>query len=134
MKKLLISLAAVVLFGAGCVDQYRAPASPKQMPSATAPTAGPSQPKIARIEMVPGGYNPAELEVEVGTNVVFENKDSRPRWPASGVHATHEICPGFDPLGSVAPGSIFSHIFTEKKTCPFHDHFTPNLKGKLIVR
>lgn len=136
MKKLLLSLAAVALVGAGCAYKVNVPTAKEAAPQeeAQAPVANLNEPQVFRVQMVPGGFNPAQFEVLVGTNVVFENKDTAARWPASGVHPTHQLCPGFDALGSVAPGSFYSHIFTEKKECPFHDHLSPNLRGKLSVK
>lgn len=136
MKKLLLSLAAVALVGAGCAYKPSTPAAERSASEqgAEAPATNPNEPQVLRVQMVPGGFNPAQFEVAVGTNVVFENKDTVPRWPASGIHPTHQLCPGFDPESSIAPGSFYSHIFTEKKECPFHDHLLPNLRGKLSVK
>jgi hypothetical protein len=70
----------------------------------------------------------------VGTSVLFINKDASPRWPASGIHPTHQSCPGFDSLRGLQPGQSYSFTFTEKKTCPMHDHLNPQVRGSIIIQ
>jgi len=89
--------------------------------------------KTHKIEMTPTGFEPKELIIKKGDKVEFVNKDSRKRWPASGVHPTHLICRGFDSLEGIGAGATYSFTFNEAKTCPFHDHLFPNLFGKIIV-
>lgn len=83
--------------------------------------------------MTASGLQPANLTIKVGDAVVFENRDTRQHWPASGVHPTHLLCPGFDALRPMSPGETYSHTFTEAKECPMHDHPIPTLMGKIIV-
>ena len=85
------------------------------------------------VEMTSVGFSPSSVAVKKGTMVIFVNKDSRPRWPASAVHPMHLCDPGFDSLDSVAPGDSFSFTASVAKTCGFHDHLNPGLRGTLIV-
>lgn len=79
------------------------------------------------------GFTPSALSIRVGDTVVFKNDDTRTRWPASGVHPTHLLCPGFDALAPMANGAMYSRTFTEAKDCPMHDHLIPSLRGKITV-
>lgn len=90
-------------------------------------------PKTHKVEMTSAGFSPKELKIKKGDAVEFVNKDSRQRWPASGVHPAHQMCPGFDALKQMSPGETYSFTFNETKTCPMHDHMMPNLFGKIIV-
>lgn len=65
--------------------------------------------------------------------MVFKNDDTRDRWPASAVHPTHQVCPGFDAIGGVKPGESYYYAFTVAKECPFHDHLIPSLRGKITI-
>ena len=69
--------------------------------------------EIAVIEMVPGGFLPSEITIDVNSSVIFINKDSQPRWPASNVHPAHDLYPEFDPRKNIDPGQ--SWAFKPKK-------------------
>lgn len=85
------------------------------------------------VEITAGGFAPSELKIKVGATVKFTNRDSELHWPASGVHPTHEICPGFDALKGLAKDESYSFTFTAAKICPFHDHLNPSVKGTIVV-
>lgn len=88
---------------------------------------------IKKVEITSAGFAPSTLEIKASTTVQFINRDSAPHWPASGVHPTHEICPGFDSLKGLATGESYSVTFKEVKTCPMHDHLNPSITGSIIV-
>lgn len=100
-------------------------------PSAEIPAL--SAAKTHTISMAPNGFSPSELAIKAGDTVVFRNDDARDRWPASATHPTHQVCPGFDAIGGVKPGKIYSYTFAEAKDCPFHDHLVPSLRGKITI-
>ena len=85
------------------------------------------------VNMTSSGFSPKELIIKAGDSVEFINKDTRNWWPASGVHPTHQICPGFDSLKGLKPGETYSHTFSEAKECPMHDHLKANMFGKITV-
>ena len=85
------------------------------------------------VEMVSGGFSPADVIVTKGTVVRFINKDSKPHQPASASHPTHFCYPGFDSLKPVAPGDSFSFTAGVAKICGFHDHLNTGLRGTLTV-
>jgi len=85
------------------------------------------------VEITAAGFAPATLKIKIGTTVRFVNRDENPHWPASDVHPTHQICPGFDALKGLVKGESYSFTFKEAKKCPMHDHLNPSLKGEIIV-
>lgn len=85
------------------------------------------------ISMDDTGFSPATLSVAVGTTVVFVNDGQALHWPASAVHPTHEVLPGFDSKKGIATGDRYSYTFTEAGTWRFHDHLNPQLTGTIIV-
>ena len=138
------TLAAMLLLGAGCAS------TPSSTPEATPPVTTPSPqdavgpvneeelPVTFAIEegsivMNENGFSPATITVPKGTLVVFSNKGSRPHWPASAVHPTHELLPGFDALRGIAPGESYSFTFTKAGTWKYHDHLNPSRTGSVTV-
>lgn len=89
--------------------------------------------EVAVIEMVPDGFIPSEITIDVNSSVIFINKDKELRWPASNVHPTHNIYPEFDPKKPIAPQE--SWAFKPKKVgeWKFHDHLFPHMRGVLTV-
>lgn len=90
-------------------------------------------PKNQEVAMTADGFSPVSLTVPSGTTVLFVNKDTVGHWPASGVHPTHQVCPGLDALRIVQPGESYSFKFVDAKTCPIHDHLNPSIKGSITV-
>ena len=86
------------------------------------------------IEMTQAGFAPSTLEIEVGDTVEFVNKDSSPHWPASGMHPTHLLCPGFDSLKGMNQNETYSFMFNVAKDCPMHDHLNAALRGMISVK
>lgn len=109
------------------------PTSAQTSPSPTpSPTSAPEG-ATYHIIMDKKGFTPAKRTIKTGDTVIFDNKDTRPHWPASDLHPTHLLCLGFDSQGGIAPGASYAYTFTEAKTCTMHDHLNPGLKGEIIV-
>lgn len=88
------------------------------------------------IRMRGNQFVPAELAITLGDEVVFVNDDAVEHWPASGMHPTHLLCPGFDSLRGLKQGESYSHVFNEFQnngTCPMHDHMMPKMFGKITI-
>ncbi|MBI4281025.1 hypothetical protein HY628_02400 [Candidatus Uhrbacteria bacterium] len=117
-QHLLLALFLFPLLAAGCVRS-------------TAPSPAASQGSV--IVYRDGVFEPRELRVAAGATVTFKNEGTRPVWPASGIHPTHLICPGFNALRSLGAGETYQFTFTEKKICPFHNHLSATENGRIIV-
>lgn len=111
-----------------------APASAPK-PAASTPKSSVTKPAgpVVTVEMVPDAFSPQTLAIALGTTVRFVNKDKVARWPASGLHPVHDICPGFDSKQSIKPGGSYSFTFTVAKQCPMHDHLNPAIRGIIVV-
>lgn len=108
-------------------------AAPSAAPTpAASPTPSASSEQV--IEITSQGFSPSAVTVPVNTAVRFVNRDSVPRWPASGVHPTHQVCPGFDALEPVQPGASYTFTFRAAKACPMHDHLNPETRGTITVQ
>lgn len=85
------------------------------------------------IEMTSNGFEPNEVTVDENSTLIFLNRDSNARWPASNVHPTHDLYPQFDPQKAIEPGG--SWAFKPKKAgeWKYHDHLKPHFRAILIV-
>ncbi len=85
------------------------------------------------IKLIPGGFEPNNLQVKLGDIISFINQDSVDRWPASDIHPTHAIYPEFDPKKAIEPNRSWSFKFNKAGTFKFHDHLNPYLDGTIVV-
>ena len=97
-------------------------------------TDKPAASPLKGITIKSDGFVPSIITVSPGTKVIFINVDDALHWPASDVHPTHGICPGFDSQKPLAKNGTYAFTFTEAKTCPFHDHLNPSLRGSVVVK
>lgn len=140
----IVAIAGYYIFGRPAVAPVPAPTPALTPPPAFTPAPGPTptqvpaptptpQGRTFTISMTAEGFSPQSLTIKMGDRVVFRNDDTKSRWPASAIHPTHQVCPGFDALRPMASAESYSHTFTQAKECPFHDHLTPSLRGKITV-
>lgn len=85
------------------------------------------------IEMTPDGFMPSEITIDENSSIIFVNKDTKIRWPASNVHPTHELYPEFDPKKPISTGE--SWPFNPKRVGEwrYHDHLSPHIRGVINV-
>ena len=79
------------------------------------------------------GFEPATVTIRQGDTVTFINDSTKPDWPASNVHPTHQIYSEFDPKRPLAAGESWSFTFTKVGEWKFHDHLQANVTGLIIV-
>ena len=89
--------------------------------------------QVAVIEMTPNGFEPQEVTIDEYSSVIFINKDTEARWPASNVHPTHEIYPEFDPRKVIAPGKSWPFKPKKNGEWKYHDHMLPHMRGVIVV-
>jgi plastocyanin len=79
------------------------------------------------------GFEPSELTINLGDTVRFTTTRSKPFWPASNLHPTHEIYPQFDPKHPIAANDTFSFKFDQAGSWRYHDHLYPGFTGVINV-
>lgn len=131
MKKIIgVLLVVVILVGGGWyVSKFR-PGT--QVVSNQETGQAPSNSVV--ITMRQDDYDPSEITIKKGTTVVFVNKSSDWRWPASNLHPTHDIYPEFDPKEPVAPEKSWSFRFDRAGAWRMHDHLAPYITGTITVQ
>jgi plastocyanin len=80
------------------------------------------------------GFHPQTLTIKAGDTVKFENKSSDDAWPASNVHPTHLLYPGFDAKKPLLPGDTYSFTFTKTGSWGYHNHLEPDIQGTIVVQ
>ena len=90
------------------------------------------------ITITAAGANPKNIQVALGSRVLFINNDTRPHWMASDPHPEHTDCPEFDQVGTLLPNqSRETGNLVTPRTCGFHDHDNPTstaLQGQVTIR
>jgi plastocyanin len=81
-----------------------------------------------------GGFEPRSITVDRGGTVTWVNDSGDDAWPASDVHPTHQLLPGFDPKRVVTSGESWSYTFGAPGRHPYHNHLAPENKGVVVVR
>ena len=87
------------------------------------------------VTVAEGAVRPRIVTIERGATVTWVNgKQSDDAWPASNVHPTHELLPGFDARRGLPPGERWSYTFDRKGRWTYHDHLAPETTGVVVVR
>jgi plastocyanin len=107
--------------------------------SPSVPSPG-STPSVATntVTITSNGANPRNIQIALGTRVLFVNNDTRSHNMTSDPHPDHSDCPDIDQVGFLAPGqSRETGNLVVARTCGFHDHDNPsqqNLQGQIVIR
>jgi plastocyanin len=80
------------------------------------------------------GFQPQTLTINAGDMVKWENDSSDDAWPASNVHPTHLLYPGFDAKKPLLPGDSYSFTFTKTGNWGYHNHLEPDVQGTIVVK
>jgi hypothetical protein len=80
----------------------------------------------ATISLTANGPVPADVRIEPTQRVRIVNNDSRPHQLNTNPHNLHTDCPANNSI-VLNPGQSFdTGIFSEVKTCGYHDHLLPD--------
>lgn len=90
-------------------------------------------PKTWTIEHTDNRFIPSEIKIKKGDTVTWTNRDSSQAWPASAVHPSHQVYPGFDALKSLSNGESYSFKFDRVGSWKYHNHLNPSVTGAVIV-
>lgn len=118
MKKLII-IGIIVILGIGIYFALKGAYSPP----AYSPPAG--QPK-EEVSIKSFSFNPAILNIKIGTKATWTNQDSASHTVTSdsGTELNSD---------SFSQGKSYSHIFENAGTFEYHCSIHPSMKGKVIV-
>ncbi len=145
MKTIAAWVLPGLLLVSGCTSAIGdAPTSPTQTTSTSTTTPPPTggtpapEPPALTITVTRDGVSPPLLNVPVGARVTFTNADTRPHDFSGGPDPSHPECPEIDEAGFVAAGqSRQTGVFTEARSCQFHDHTfigVAAFMGRLVIQ
>lgn len=80
-----------------------------------------------------GNFSPASAKVKKDRKVIWTNRSQHSVWPASALHPTHQVYPGFDALRGIGFGEEYSFKFDRLGTWIYHDHLNPSKTGTVEV-
>jgi plastocyanin len=105
--------------------------------SSPAPTPAPVPVATNTITITSSGVSPKNVQIAVGSRVLFINNDSRSHNMQSDPHPEHTDCPELETVGFLSPGqSHETKNFVTARTCGFHDHddfSQQNLQGSIVI-
>lgn len=96
-------------------------------------TPSPETSEAATMGMDETGFSPQTITVKAGTTVSFVNNGQAKHWPASAVHPTHQVLPGFDAKRGLETGETYAFTFTQTGTWACHDHLNPRFTCSITV-
>jgi plastocyanin len=85
------------------------------------------------VNMRADSFEPSTLTINKGETVEFKNESGDDKWPASNVHPTHELYPGFDAQEPVLDGDSYEFTFDRAGRWGYHDHLKPDIHGTIVV-
>ena len=122
-------IIVVALSIAGCGSSSTSPSSV---------AASPPPVSSNTITITSSGVNPKNIQVALGSRVLFINNDTRSHNMASDPHPSHDDCPELNQVGFLSPGqSRETGNLVTARTCGFHDHddfSQQNLQGSITIR
>ena len=90
------------------------------------------------ITITSAGASPRNIEIALGSRVLFVNNDSRSHNMTSDPHPAHDDCPDLNQVGFLAPGqNRETGNLVTPRTCGFHDHDNPSqglLTGQIVIK
>ncbi len=138
LNKIIIAAIALLLLVGGFVllkgafRKNMASNNPTQTQTTT--TTNPkTQEKSVTIKLDKTGFNPASVDVGVGTRVVFINESGEMATVNSDDHPIHTKFP-FLNLGEFGNGSSVQAVFDKAGTFTYHNHLNPSQKGTIVVK
>lgn len=106
---------------------------PEALPSLASPLDISEDPAVV-ISMEDGSFAPSTSTIAVGETIQFRNTGQNDKWPASDPHPVHTLHAGFDAGRSIVPGGAWSFRFDVRGSWGYHDHLSPNVRGRIVVR
>jgi plastocyanin len=103
------------------------------------PTSPSGPPVVTNtITISAAGATPKNVQVALGSRVLFINNDARSHNMTSDPHLDHNDCPDLNQVGFLAPGqSRETGNLVVVRTCGFHDHDDPGttaLQGSITIK
>lgn len=142
MRKNLITILIIVFVAGAAYFGFKLYSGTKSAPTSvseqkTAVTVPQTAPAVSSktwtVEYKNKKFVPSEIKIKKGDTVTWTNGGSSPIWPASAIHPTHQVYPGFDVLKGLNTGESYSFTFGKVGSWRYHDHLNPSVTGVVEV-
>ncbi len=84
------------------------------------------------ISITGSAFSPSTITIAAGTTVTWTNNSGGEARISSDPHPTHTDLPGLD-SSSLANGGTYSFTFTQVGSWGYHNHFSPTMRGTVVV-
>ena len=92
------------------------------------------QPRTYTVFYGLGVFSPTNIRIHVGDSVRFQNDGNAPiRVVSDSTNGTLDLT-GFESVGDIPPGSIFTYTFSQSGIFGYNNAHRPNEEGTVIVR
>lgn len=92
------------------------------------------QPRTYTVFYGLGVFSPTNIRVHVGDSVRFQNDGKVPlRVVSDSTNGVLDLA-GFDSVGDIPPGSVFTYTFSQPGIFGYHNVMSPDEEGTVIVR
>ncbi len=125
-------IVLVILVGITFISTQNKSKTTTQIKTQTNTTTKNNTESSTTVLLTANGYEPAEIKIKAGAQVVWTNKSGNTATVNSDNHPAHLLWP-FLNLGTFKNGETVSVIFDKAGTYTYHNHFNPTQKGKVIV-
>lgn len=92
------------------------------------------QPRVYTVFYGLGVFSPTNIRVHVGDSVRFQNDSKLSVRIASDVTDSKPDLPGFDSVGEIQPGGVFTYTFSAAGIFGYHNVKDSMEEGTVIVR
>ena len=123
---LLVFAVAVIYFARRNPDLANGSPNPK-------PTTS-RQPRIYTVFYGLGVFSPTNIRIHIGDSVRFQNDGKVSIRVASDITNGTPDLPGFDSVGDIQPGGVFTYTFSTAGIFGYNNIKSPDEEGTVIVR
>ena len=130
MRRMLITVVAVTMLAAAAAAVYLYAEMRAEVSGHIIDETGK---RTVTIVMTDNGFEPKQIRIKSGTQVIFKTTRSGAFWPASDPHPSHTDYPEFDPAEPIAASSSWSFVFDRVGEWGYHDHIRSYFSGTVYV-
>ena len=127
----------LVLIGFAAAAMYFERGNQGLIADIESPASRPTPTRQARIYTVfygLGVFSPTNIRIHVGDSVRFQNDGKASIRVASDVTNGTPDLPGFDSVGDIQPGGVFTYTFSTAGIFGYNNVKSPDEEGTVIVR
>lgn len=137
-NKTLVGLVIlIILFLGGILFIFSNRQPPKETQSQAVATITPTPTiftlKEITVTLTNSGFSPKTITIKKGEGIIWLNKSGVKATINSADHPTHKKFPEMN-LGEFDNDQTITHVFTKAGTYEYHNHYSPQETGVVVVK